>query len=127
MEKKYNGKTVEFNFNKVKFIRKLDAYYKAERGGMKFGFGLMMADMQLKQYSVPTLAQVLYSACVDKLVLDEIDELIENEAEEHGTLEPLFEEVFEALGRSPIAVATLQKLEKMTEKVDVQELENEEE
>lgn len=127
MEKKFNGKTVEFNFNKVKFIRKLDSYYKAERGGMKFGFGLMMADMQLKQYSVPTLAQVLYSACVDKLVLDEIDELIENEAEEHGTLEPLFEEVFEELGKSPIAVATLQKLEKMTEKVEVQELENEEE
>lgn len=125
MEKKYNGKTVEFKFDKVKFIRKLDSYYKAERGGMKFGFGLMMADMQLKQYSVPTLAQVLYSACVDKLVMDDIDEIIENEAEEHGTLEPLFEEVFEALGKSPIAVATLQRLEKMTE--NAQPMVNEEE
>lgn len=125
MEKKYNGKTVEFKFDKVKFIRKLDAYYKAERGGMKFGFGLMMADMQLKQYSVPALAQVLYSACVDKLTLDDVDEIIENEAEEHGTLEPLFEEVFEELGKSPIAVATLQKLEKMME--NAQPMENEEE
>lgn len=116
MEKKYNGKVVEFNFNKVRFIRKLDSYYNAERNGMKFGFGLMLADMHLRQFSVPALAQVLYSACVTKLTMDDVDEIIENEAEETGTLQPLFEEVFEELGKSPIAKATMNELEKLNQK-----------
>lgn len=116
MELDVKGKTREVNFNKVGFIRKLDSIYKAESDGVEFGFGLMFADIYLKQYSVPHLSNVIRCGIKEAVRVEDVDEAIEAYAEEHGTLDGLFEQVIDELGKSPIATATLKKLENLEKK-----------
>ena len=112
MELKVKGKAREIEFNKIGFIRELDEQYKAERSGVKFGFGLMFANMYLEQYSVPALATILKCALFnEKVTLSDVDKAIEDYAEETGDLEPLFQGVIEGLGNAPIVKATVKKLQ----------------
>lgn len=115
MEIKVNGKNRELLFNKIGFIRRLDEIYKAEKGGIDFGFGVTFANVYLDQYSVPALANVIKCGLFKekKITLGDVDEAIE-EIAENGELEQLFEDVKLELGKSEIVKLTLAKMNKMS-------------
>lgn len=113
MEMKVNGVTKEFNFEKIRFINKLDKVYKAEKEGMNFGFGLMFANIYLEQYSVPALVTILKCACTTVVNEADMEAAVEEYAEEKGDLEPLFKQVIEELGKSKVAKATVKRLKSL--------------
>lgn len=118
------GEKRELRFDKIGFIRRLDEVYKAEKGGIEFGFGVMFANVYLEQYSVPALANVIKCGLFKEkgITLNDVDEAIEKVAE-NGDLEALFEMVIEALGKSQIVQVTVAKLEKAQGKNKVTESE----
>lgn len=119
---KFKGEEKEFRFDKVGFVRRLDAIYKAEKEGVEFGFGLVFADMHLEQFSLPQLSQILRCASTDrKLSVTDIDELIEELADEDiDDVEKLFNEVQEEMGKSGVIQATRRNIEKLEAKAEAE-------
>lgn len=118
----FKGKEKEFRFDKVGFVRRLDSIYKAEKEGVEFGFGIVFADMHLEQASIPQLTQILKCGSVDKkLTITDIDEMIEDMADEDiESVEQLFVDVQEEMGKSGIIRATRNSMEKMEAKAKEQ-------
>ena len=109
------GKEKELNVNKIGFIRKLDSLYKAEESGTEFGMGLMLADIYLDQYSVPALADII-TVAVEGVNKNDVEESIEAYAMKEGSLESLFEELRNELGKSALTKATMSRLKVLEEK-----------
>ena len=109
------GKEKELNVNKIGFIRKLDSLYKAEESGTEFGMGLMLADIYLDQYSVPALADII-TVAIEGVNKNDVEESIEAYAMKEGSLESLFEELRNELGKSALTKATMSRLKVLEEK-----------
>ncbi len=112
---KINGKDEVLRFD-IGFIRKLDGIYKTEVGGMvkmDMGSGLSSALAKLESKSPVGLSDIIYSACKNQAVKpSQVDYAIELYAEENnGDLEPLFEEVINCLGESPLVQGTIKTFE----------------
>lgn len=99
---------LKFNFG---FIRQLDEKYNFEQNGMKMGFGVNMVYTMLTEYQPDALVDVLFAGVAD-VSKTEVEEYIEQYAEEHGELEPLFDEIKDKMGKSGMLKTTLKKFKK---------------
>ena len=100
----------------IKFIRLLDEIYRIDYQGLDFGMGVMYAQIGLNQKSVPTLSDVIRCGLGNDFTQDEVDEAVENFAEE-DSLSKLFEQVEQALGKSKVVQETMEGLRKAQESV----------
>lgn len=102
-----NGRNVELKFG-TGFIRRLDEIYKADQHGLKFGVGLMIASVQLEQLNPATLVDIIMCAAKGKPSVREVENAIDNYAEENGGLKNLFDEVTDTMGKSYVLKDTYQ-------------------
>jgi len=109
------GKEKELVINKIGFIRKLDSIYKTEESGTEFGVGLMLADVFLDQYSVPALADII-TVAIEGVNKNDVEESIEAYAIKEGSLESMFEELRNELGKSELTKATMSRHKVLEEK-----------
>lgn len=105
MEITINGQAKEIKFS-LNMINELDKKYVMEAGGAKFAMGLNLAFTYLSQKNPTAISNVL-KACLPKVPEQHIESYVEEYAVEHGTLEPLFEELVEQMGKHPLLTATL--------------------
>ena len=108
MELEIGGKMKELKFN-MRFVRKLDEFYKIEQDGFEMGFGVNMAINALNMRSLSDLAKVIRSSVEGASNVLDVDKAIEQYAEENGTLEPLFAGISEEMGKSALLKATVEK------------------
>lgn len=117
MEFKVKEKTYELKFG-LAFIRQLDEKFKVNYQGMEFGMGVIQAMAGLQQYNPTTLADVLKAAATHSGKAPkqyDVDEALDEYAEENDGLEDLFKEIIEELGKSKTVKATLDKLDQVQE------------
>ena len=114
MEFVINGKERELKFG-IGFIRKLDEVYKVDYNGIEFGMGLNMANIQLQQFNPTALSEVIQAAVRGVTSQKQVDEALENYAEENNGLGDLFEQVIEEMGKSAIVKDSLKRVESLVE------------
>ena len=114
MEFEINGKERELKFG-IGFIRKLDEVYKVDYNGIEFGMGLNMANVQLQQFNPTALSEVIQAAVRGVTSQKQVDEALENYAEENNGLGDLFEQVIEEMGKSTIVKDSLKRVENLVE------------
>lgn len=115
MEFTIKGKEYELKFG-LAFIRQLDEKFKVNYQGMEFGMGIIQAMAGLQQYNPTTLADVLKAAATHSGKAPkqyDVDEALDEYAEEHDGLEQLFEDIIEEMGKSKTVKATQDKLQKV--------------
>lgn len=115
MEFTIKEKTYELKFG-IAFIRQLDEKFKVNYQGMEFGMGIIQAMAGLQQYNPTTLADVLKAAATHSGKAPkqyDVDEALDEYAEEHDGLEQLFEDIIEEMGKSKTVKATQDKLQKV--------------
>ena len=115
MEFTINGKAYELKF-KIAFIRQLDERFKVNYQGVEFGMGIVQAMAGLQQKNPTVLADVIKAAATHSGKAPkqyDVDEAIDDFAEEHDGLEPLFADVIEELGKSKTVKATLDNLDQV--------------
>ena len=112
MELEIGGKTRELKFN-MRFVRKLDEFYKVEQQGLEMGMGVNVAFNALNMRSLSDLAKIIRSAVDGASNVLDVDKAIEDYAEEHGTLEPLFKELSEEMGKSALLTATVENFKRL--------------
>lgn len=115
MEFTVKEKTYELKFG-LAFIRQLDEKFKVNYQGMEFGMGIIQAMAGLQQYNPTTLADVLKAAATHSGKAPkqyDVDEALDEYAEEHDGLEQLFEDIIEEMGKSKTVKATQDKLKKV--------------
>ncbi|HFI0463822.1 TPA: tail assembly chaperone [Streptococcus suis] len=109
MEFKVNGNLHTLKFG-IGFLFKLDEVYKAEHEGMKLGAGIQLAYPSLLMMSVPALARIIHCALPNGVSLGQVNEAIEEYADDHDGLEGLFDAVVEGLAKSNVIKDTINKL-----------------
>ena len=114
MEFVINGKERELKFG-IGFIRKLDDVYKVDYNGIAFGMGLNMANIQLQQFNPTALSEVIQAAVKGVTSQKQVDEALEEYADENDGLGDLFEQVIEEMGKSAIVKDSLTRAENLTE------------
>ena len=114
MEFVINGKERELKFG-IGFIRKLDDVYKVDYNGIEFGMGLNMANIQLQQFNPTALMEVIHAAVRGVTSQKQVDEALEDYAEENDGLGDLFEQVIEEMGKSAIVKDSLKRVQQMVE------------
>ena len=114
MEFVINGKERELKFG-IGFIRKLDEVYKVDYNGIEFGMGLNMANIQLQQFNPTALSEVIQAAVRGVTSQKQVDEALEDYAEENDGLGYLFEQVIEEMGKSAIVKDSLKRVENLVE------------
>lgn len=112
MEFKIKDKVRELKFG-IGFIRRLDEVYTVDMNGIPFGMGLTMANAQLQQFNPATLSEVIRCAATGNPSLRDVDNAIEEHAEDNDGLGDLFDEVLEELGKSPIVKDTMKRLKQV--------------
>lgn len=112
MELEIKGKLRELKFG-IGFIRKLDEVYTVEREGVQFGMGLAMANIQLQQYNPSALSEVIRCASTGNPSLRDVDNAVEEYAEENDGLGGLFEEIIEELGKSVTVKDTMTRMSQL--------------
>jgi tRNA U34 5-methylaminomethyl-2-thiouridine-forming methyltransferase MnmC len=109
------GKEYDLKFG-LKFIRELDKIYTVNYEGLEFGMGVNMAYMNLQQFNPTALAEVIKAAVSHESSppkMKQIEEAVEEYAEENDGLEQLFEDVLEELGKSKVTKATIERFKKL--------------
>lgn len=96
-----SGKERQLVFG-VGFVRRLDELYRAEVEGIQFGVGLTIAQLHLTQRNPAALADLIRCAIPKVTSARAVDTYVDEYAEEYGELEPLFEELEQALGKSSV-------------------------
>ena len=114
MEFVINGKERELKFG-IGFIRKLDDVYKVDYNGIEFGMGLNMANIQLQQFNPTALSEVIQAAVRGVTSQKQVDEALEDYAEENDGLGDLFEQVIKEMGKSAIVKDSLKRVESLVE------------
>ena len=117
MEFVINGKERELKFGIV-FIRKLDDVYKVDYNGIEFGMGLNMANIQLQQFNPTALVEVIHAAVRGVTSQKQVDEALENYAEENDGLGSLFDLVIEEMGKSAIVKDSLKRAASLAEQTE---------
>lgn len=113
MEFPINGKKFELKFG-MKFAREMDKVFKVDYQGLQFGMGINMAFMNLQQTNPTVLTDVIRSAIAHNDTvpsIQDVDEALEAYAEENDGLAKVFEELKDALGKSPVAKATIKNFQ----------------
>lgn len=112
MEFKINGKDVKLKFG-VKFCRELDKSYEVEYEGIKFGMGVNLAAMGIDQYNPVAAAEVIKAATSHVgFTADEIDDAIDEYAENENGLGKLFNQLKDELGKSQVVADTIKHFQK---------------
>lgn len=106
MEFEVNDKVYEVKLN-IRFVRALDRLYKIEESGLSMGMGVTFGYSALDTYSIGELSKILPLAIGEKLTVGQVDELIEQYAEENDGLSGLFEGLKDALKVSPVTKDTV--------------------
>lgn len=117
MEFTINGKTYELKF-KIAFIRQLDERFKVNYQGLEFGMGIIQAMAGLQQKNPTVLADVIKAAATHSGKAPkqyDVDDAIDEHADEHDGLEQLFADVIEEMGKSKTVKATLDKMNQTQE------------
>ncbi|MDN6670659.1 MAG: tail assembly chaperone [Staphylococcus equorum] len=112
MELEIGGQLRELKFG-LGFVRKADELYTIKQNGLEMGMGVNMAYNYMTLYSVGDLAKVIKASSTGSPSSKEVDNAIEKYADEQGDLEPLFDEIIEEMGKSPVLKATIKKFKKM--------------
>lgn len=109
MEFKIGHKNYELKFG-VKCVRELDKVYKIDREGLEFGMGVNLAFIQLQTKSISGLSDIIKAAIshIDSAPnINKVDEALEVYADENDGFSKLFDEIKEAMGKSPVMKETL--------------------
>src|SRR5690606_39117471 len=109
MEFLINGKEYELKFG-LAFIRQLDVKFKVDYQGLEFGMGINLAHMGLKQLNPVTLSDVIKAAATHSGKAPkqaDVDTALDEYAEEKDGLDQLFDEIIEAMGKSPAIKGTV--------------------
>ena len=114
MEFVINGKERELKFG-IGFIRKLDDVYKVDYNGIEFGMGLNMANVQLQQFNPTALSEVIRSAIKGNVSQRQVDEALEEYADENDGLGSLFELVMDEMGKSTSVKDSLNRAQQLAE------------
>lgn len=99
----------------VKFVRLMDEKYTIDYQGLDFGMGIMYAQMGLAQKSVPTLSNIIHAATKGEYHIDDIDDAVEEYAEQEGGLKKLFDQIEEEMGKSQVVQETIKALQEASE------------
>lgn len=110
MEFKIGEQVKELRFS-LSMINELDKKYVVEANGSKFAMGLNMAFTYLSSKNPTAIANVI-KACLPQISMDKVEQAVEDYAIEHGTLEPLFDELMDEMGKHPLLTATLNNFKK---------------
>lgn len=109
-----NGESLVLRFG-MKAARELDKIYKVDYQGMQFGMGVNMALMNLQQFN-PVAIQEVITAALSHLKSppkhNQIEDSIEEYAEENDGLGDLFKELADEMGKSPTMKATIENFKK---------------
>src|SRR5699024_8693937 len=114
MEFVMNGKERVLKFG-IAFIRKLDDVYKVDYNGIEYGMSLNMANIQLQQFNPTALSEVIQAAVRGVTSQKQVDEALEDYAEENDGLGDVFEQVIEEMGKSAIVKDSLKRAESLVE------------
>ncbi|MEN2467941.1 tail assembly chaperone [Ornithinibacillus sp. JPR2-1] len=107
MNFKINGKDVKLKFG-LKFCRSLDEVYKVDYQGLEFGMGVSFAFMNLEQRNPVAISEVIKAASAHVgFTSDEIDEAVEQYAEDNDGLEKLFKNLLDEMGKSQVVASTI--------------------
>lgn len=109
MEFKIGHKNYELKFG-IKCVRELDKVYKIDRDGLEFGMGVNLSFVQLETKSVTGLSNIIKAAIShinSAPNINKVDEALEVYADENDGLSKLFDEIKEAMGKSPVMKETL--------------------
>ena len=117
MEFVINGKERELKFG-IGFIRKLDDVYKVDYNGIEFGMGLNMANIQLQQFNPTALVEVIHAAVRGVTSQKQVDEAVEDYADENDGLGELFELIMEEMGKSAIVKDSLKRATSLAEQAE---------
>ena len=117
MEFVINGKERELKFG-IGFIRKLDDVYKVDYNGIEFGMGLNMANIQLQQFNPTALVEVIHAAVRGVTSQKQVDEAVEDYADENDGLGELFELIMEEMGKSAIVKDSLTRAQNLAEQAE---------
>ena len=117
MEFVINGKERELKFG-IGFIRKLDDVYKVDYNGIEFGMGLNMANIQLQQFNPKALVEVIHAAVRGVTSQKQVDEAVEDYADENDGLGELFELIMEEMGKSAIVKDSLTRAQNLAEQAE---------
>lgn len=120
MELKIKGISKELRFG-TGFVRKLDEVYQVKMSGIEFGAGLLMANMQLSQMNPTALSDVIRCAVKGNLKQIELDNFIDDYAEENDGLKGLFDEVVGEMGKSFVVKDTMKQTEQAQAKLEKEE------
>lgn len=115
MEFAINGKKFELKFG-MKFARELDKIYKVDYQGLQFGMGINMAFMGIQQKNPTTLTDVIKAAISHHDVVpsvNDIDEALEQYAEENDGFDKLFADLAEVLGKSAVVKSTIKSFQSL--------------
>ena len=110
MEIKLGDQTKEVKFG-LQMIDELDKVYVIKTGGAEFAMGLNLAFNYLQSRNPSAISNVL-KACFPHVAKEKINTYVEGFAAEHGTLEPLFEQLLDEMGKHPLLTATLNNFKK---------------
>lgn len=119
---KIGDKEYELKFG-LKCIRELDKVYTVDQQGVEFGMGINLAYANLLNYNPTALPEIIRAALSHLSSpprLKDIEEAIEQYAVENDGLEQLFEEFLDELGKSPVAKATIKRIEQLGKAANVQ-------
>lgn len=111
MKFKIANKDYDLKFG-LKFIRQLDEVYKVDYQGLEFGMGINLAFMNLNQYNPTALVEVIKAAVSHESSppkLKQIEESVEDYADDNDGLGKLFEEFLSELGKSKVVKDTLKQ------------------
>lgn len=113
MEIKIGKKNQQLKFG-LKFVRELDKVFKVDTQGLQFGMGINLAFIQLTTKNPTTLAEVIKAATAhndNAPTLNQVDEAIEDYADEHGDLGILFDQIIEEMGKSKVIKHTIKDVQ----------------
>lgn len=107
MNFKIKGQEVKLKFG-LKFCRSLDEVYKVDYQGLEFGMGVNMAFMGLQQHNPVAISEVIKAATSHVgFTTDEIDEAVEQYAEENNGLQKIIDNLLDELGKSQVVAMTI--------------------
>ena len=112
MELKVSGKLRELKFD-MKFVRRMDEFYKVELEGFTMGMGVAMGEQALKMYSITDLGKIIRCSVEGNPTILEVDKTLEEYAIENDGLETLFDALIEEMGKSPLLKATIKGFKKL--------------
>lgn len=115
MEFTVNDKEYDLKFG-LAFVRQLDEKFKVDYQGVEFGMGVNLANVGLTQLNPATLSDVIKAAATHSGKAPkqhDVDNALDDYADEHDGLEGLFEEVTAEMGKSSTIKASIKKFEEM--------------